>query len=230
MQKLIRFAALLSVTAGLALPAGSVEAQATPITVAVAAFNVRRSGTDTAAFVGIGTAIGDLLSSELRAVAGVRVLDRAPMSRTVAIQPKTRNGNTGREGALQAARLLGAQHVVFGGFAADATGNVRLDARAVNVETGVVETTERLQGRGDAIAGLVHQLAGRLESAMSLTASGSAAPTTAIDVSGLAAYGKALEANDRGDRAQSRQLLEGVLRDHPDFAPAKAALAASGTR
>lgn len=229
MKRITRFAAVLAVAGGTALPVGSMRAQAAGTAVAVAPFNVREARTDTAAFAGIGTAIADLLSSELRGAAGVRVLDRGPVSRTVAIQPKTRNGFTGREGAVEAARLLGAQHVVFGGFAADASGNVRLDARAVNVGTGVVETTERLQGRGDEIVSLVHQLAARLEGAMSI-APGGAAPGSAISVSALADYGRALEASDRGDRAQARQLLEGVLRDHPDFAPAKAALAAPGGR
>lgn len=228
MKRIARLTATLVLLSGAALPTAAV-AQGTT-TVAVVPFNVRESRTDTAAFIGIGTALADLLSAELRAVPGVRVLDRGPVSRTAAIQPKTRNGFTGREGAVTAARALGAQHVVFGGFAADASGNVRLDARAVNVGTGVVETTERLQGRGDDIASLVHQLAVRLETAMSVTASGSTAASPSIDVSGLAAYGKALEASDRGDRAQARQLLEGVLRDHPDFAPAKAALSAPGDR
>jgi TolB-like protein len=227
MKRLTGVMATLVLLGGVAFP-GAAFAQGTTTTVAVVPFNVRASRTDTTAFVGVGTALADLLSSELGAIAGVRVLDRGPVSRTAALQPKTRNGFTGREGAVTAARALGAQHVVFGGFAADGSGNIRLDARAVNVGTGVVETTERLQGRGDDIASLVHQLALRLETAMSISASGAAAASPSIDVSGLAAYGRALEASDRGDRPTARQLLEGVLREHPDFTPAKAAMAAPG--
>ncbi len=226
MGKLTRLASALAVAAALALPLAA-GAQATTA-VAVVPFNVRQSSDS--AFAGIGTAIADLLATELRAVAGVRVVDRGPTGRTVALQPKTRGGFVGREGAVEAARLLGAQHVVFGGFAADAAGNVRLDARAVNVGSGTVETTERLQGRGDSVVSLVRQLAARLENAMAMTAPAGATPSPVIPLGALADYGKALEATDRGDRTRARQLLEGVLRDHPDFAPAKAALAAVGDR
>ena len=124
----------------------------------------------------------------------------------------------------------GAQHVVYGGFTADAAGNVRLDARAVNVGTGAVEFTERLQGRGDDVVALLHQLASRLAAGMSLSLSGNSAPGASLPLRALVEYGKGLAAVDRGYRAQARQLLEGVLREHPDFAPAKAALAATGGR
>lgn len=228
MRKLAGLATTLAVATGFALPTPARAQAAT--TVAVVPFNVRASGTDTVAYSGIGTAVADLLATELRAVTGVRVTDRAPTGRTVALQPKTRGGFVGREGAVEAARVLGAQHVVFGGFATDAAGNVRLDARAANVGSGTVEATERLQGRGDQLVSLVRQLAARLENALALTAPVGATPSPTIPLAGLADYGKALEATDRGDRARARQLLEGVLRDHPDFAPARSALVALGDR
>lgn len=228
MRKLAVLATALAVAGGVALPLPA-RAQATTA-VAVVPFNVRGASTDTAALSGIGTAVAELLATELRGVTGVRVVDRGPTERTVALQPKTRGGFVGREGAVAAARQLGAQHAVFGGFAADASGNVRLDARAVNVGSGMVETTERLQGRGDQLVALVRQLAVRLETAMTMTPPGGAAGAPSVPLGSLADYGKALEAIDHGDRTRARQLLEGVLRDHPDFAPAKAALAAAGDR
>jgi len=229
MKQLARLAMALSVTIGSTLSPGALRAQGTGATVAVVAFNVRGARNDSIAeYAGVGTAIADILSADLRAAAGVRVVDRAPIGRTVALQARTRQGFLGREGAVAAAKLLNADHVVFGGFAADAAGNVRIDARAVNVATGVVETTERLQGRGDDVVSLVQQLAARLAGAMTVPAANSSA-VSAVPLTALVTYGRALEAIDRGERAQARQLLEGIVRDHPDFAPARAALAAAGS-
>ena len=228
MIRFARFTTALAVAGSLALPATSLRAQAATA-VAVIPFNVHEARHDSRDFTGVGSAISDLLAAELRA-GGIGVVERGPTLRTAALQPRPRDGMLGREGAVAAAKVLGAQHVVYGGFTADAAGNVRLDARAVNVGTGAVEFTERLQGSGDEIVALVHQLAGRLATGMSLSSSGSAAQNASLPLRALVNYGKGLEAVDRGDRAQGRQLLEGVVRDHPDFAPAKAALAATSGR
>jgi hypothetical protein len=219
----------LALTGGLALPVGALGAQAAGATVMVAPFNVHEVRQDSRDFAGMGTAVADLLATELRA-GGVSVADRAPVQRTVALQPRVRDGMLGREGAVAAAKLLGTLHVVYGGFTADAAGNVRLDARAVNVGTGAVEFTERLQGRGDEIAGLLHELALRLAKGMSITLSGAGTQAPPIPLRALVDYGRGLDALDRGNRADARLLLQGVVRDHPDFAPAKAALAAAGDR
>jgi len=221
MGRITRIATMLLASAAMALP---VAAAAQEATIAVVPFNVREARQDSHDFQGIGTAIADLLATDFRGRAGVKVIDRAPTGRTAALQPRVRGGMIGRQGAVEAAKLLGAQHVVVGGFAADASGNVRMDARAVNVTTGAVELTERLQGRGDDIVTLVQELARRLAGGMSLPAT-SGTRNASLPFRALADYGRALEAGDRGDRALARQLLEGVIRDHPDFAPARSALA-----
>lgn len=228
MTGMTRFTTVLA-AAALALPGASAAAQATGQAVVVAPFNVREAQRDSRDFAGIGTAIADLLAAQLRA-GGIAVADRAPVQRTVALQPRVRDGMLGREGAVAAAKILGAQHVVYGGFAADAAGNVRLDARAVNVGTGAVEFTERLQGNGNDIVGMLGELASRLAKGMSLTLSGGGAATGTLPLRALVDYGKGLEALDRGDRAGARAVLQAVVRDHPEFAPARAALAAAGDR
>lgn len=229
MTRIVRLATALVVAGGLALPASAAVAQATAAAVVIAPFNVHEARRDAGDFAGIGTAVADLLAAEFRA-GGVNVAERAAVQRVTALQQHARDGMLGREGAIAAAKALGAPHVVYGGFSSDAAGNVRLDARAVNVGTGAVEFTERLQGHGDDVAGLLHQLAFRLASGMSLALSAGGAQGSSLPLRALADYGKALEALDRGDRAVARQLLQGVVRDHPEFAPAKAALAATGGR
>jgi hypothetical protein len=228
MNRIARLAAALVATAALTIPT-TVAAQVTGQAVVVAPFNVHEARRDTRDFHGAGTAIADLLAADLRA-GGASVVERGPVQRTVALQPRGRDSLLGREGAVATAKVLGAQHVIYGGFAADQAGNVRLDARAVNVSTGAVEATERLQGHGDEIPALVHQLAVRLAAAMSVTLTRGASTGASLPLRALVDYGKALEAMDRGDRGAARSLLQALVQDHPDFAPARAALAAAGSR
>ncbi|HEX5973023.1 MAG TPA: hypothetical protein VFY85_13910 [Gemmatimonadaceae bacterium] len=228
MNRIARLAMAIAATTALAAPR-TIAAQGTGQAVAVAPFNLHEARGDARDFHGVGTAIADLLAADLRA-GGVSVADRGPVQRTVALQARGRDGLLGRQGAVAAAKVLGAQHVIYGGFAADQAGNVRLDARAVNVGSGAVEATERLQGHGDEIPMLVQQLAARFASAMSLARSAGAPQSASLPLRALADYGKALEALDRGDRAGARALLQGLVQEHPDFAPARAALAAASDR
>lgn len=229
MHRIVRFAMWsAAVTAGLA-PLPSLSAQPSPV-VAVVAFNVHstaRNARGAREFAGVGTAVAELLAAELTSTAGVTVLDRARVQRAVSAQQASRTGMVDRDAAVNAARQLGAAHVIYGGFTADASGNVRLDARGVNVATGAVEFTERLQGDGDGVVALVQRLSSRLVGGMSLPARPgfAAAATSTLPLSALVTYGKALDSADRGDRAQAQTLLRAVLSDNPDFTPAKSALA-----
>jgi TolB-like protein len=228
MNRITRLATLTAAVCLIA-PLSVSSAQSSAPVVAVVAFNLHGAANDSRDFAGVGSAIGDLLAADLAANANVRLLDRAQVHRTVAIQPLSRNGMVDRGAAASAAKLLGARHVVYGGFSADAAGNVRLDARGADASTGAVEFTARLQGRGDDIVALVHELATRLVAGMSLPArSGAAGAGSALPLSAVVSYGKALDAVDRGDQAQARERLGALVRDHPGFAAARSALAGLG--
>jgi hypothetical protein len=128
--------------------------------------------------------------------------------------------------AVRVGRLLGAQHVVFGGFNSDPSGNVRIDARAVNVESGQIEYTERVQDRADNVMPLVEQLAAKLDAGMHLPPArqaGTAGATTKLPLTYVVMYGRALDFADHGDTAHALELFDAVLKDFPDFAPATAA-------
>lgn len=227
-MRIARIAALLIGASVLGAAAHPVRAQGAQL--AIAPFNVHEARGDSRSFDGAGTAIAELLGADLRQATGARVVERAAMRRTSALQPHSPEGMLGRQGGVEAAKLLGAQHVIVGGFAADASGNVRIDARAVNVATGAVEATERLQGRGDDILSLLQQLTTRLAAGMSLTGSGGAGNAGTLPLRAFVDYGRALDASDRGDQAQAKLLLEALVRDHPDFTPARTALAGVGGR
>jgi TolB-like protein len=226
MSRIVRCAALAAILAGTATPlTASAAQQGTPVLVVVP-FNLHGQSRDSHDLDGVGTAVADLLAGDVASRAAVRVPDRAPVQRAIAAQQLSRNGMIDRDAAVKAAKLLGADHVIYGGFSADQAGNVRLDSRGVNVATGAVEFTERMQGSGDDVLALVRELASRLSAGMSLPARQGSSPAAGARLSlrSLAAYGRALDFADRGDRAHAKELLNSVLAESPGFGPAKAAL------
>lgn len=222
--RIVCITALTAVTGLLCATPTRVTAQATAPAVAVMVFNVRAPATEAAAHDGVGTAIADLMGIELASQSTARVLDVGRVQRAIDARRLPRGGMIDRNAAVEIGRQLGAAHVVYGSFAADATGNVRLDARGVNVATGAVEFTERMQDRADVVVALVSRLAGRMRTGMSLPAGGGAAGLPALPLRSLVQYGKALDLADHGSSAQAVALLDQVLKDFPGFTPATAAL------
>jgi TolA-binding protein len=102
-----------------------------------------------------------------------------------------------------------------------------------------------VQDKSDNVMELIGTLAGRMNSGMHLPAaprrsseSGAAAPTAGAAVQAGAPtpsaklpmkyavmYGKALDLTDRGDKTRAVELFGAVLKDFPDFEPAKKARA-----
>jgi len=218
----------LSILAGAGLLAARepAAAQAAKPTVAIMYFNNNVFTKDARDYDGLTKGVPDFLVSEMSSNPNIRVIERDQVQKLIDEQKLTSGGQVDRETAVRVGKLLGAQHMIFGGFMADPKGNFRIDARAVNVESGAIEYTDRVQDKADDVMALIAQLAARLNSGLKLGAparTGDAGTRIPMRVAVL--YGKALDMADKGDNAKAIELFGAVLREFPNYAPAKSGLA-----
>src|SRR6476661_2437402 len=179
MKRSARFATLAAALLGVAAPVASVLAQADARpTVAIMFFNNNVFTKDARDYDGLSKGIADFLITEMAANPNIRLIERDQVQKLIDEQKLVTGGQVDRETAVKVGKLLGAQHMIFGGFMADPKGNFRIDARAVNVESGAIEYTDRVQDHGDNVMGLIGQLAGHLNSGLKLgaTRTGDAGP------------------------------------------------------
>jgi TolB-like protein len=243
MDRFIRLATIAVAAVGLALPHATALAQKDgKPTVAIMFFNNNAFGAGARDYDGLSKGIADFLITEMAVNSNIRVVERDQVQKLIDEQKLVTNGVVDRESAVRVGKLLGAQHMIFGGFMADPKGNVRIDARAVDVGTSAIEYTERVQDRADNIMSLIGALAAKMNKGMMLPAmpartGDAAAPapvSTGAQLAGVAAptklpmryavmYGKALDLADRGDKAHAVELFSAVLKEFPDFAPAQSA-------
>ena len=239
MTRLIRTVVLTLAAAGVVAPARVAVAQAGRPTVAIMYFNNNVFTKEARDYDGLSKGVADFLITEMSSNSSIRVVERDQVQRLIDEQKLVGAGQVDRETAVKVGKLLGAQHMIFGGFMADPKGNFRIDARAVNVETGAIEFTDRVQDRSDNVLALIGQLATRLNSGLKLPGS----PTRTGDAGGPGAqqagtpsatklpmrlavlYGKALDMADRGDKARAVELFGAVLKEFPDYAPARRGMA-----
>src|SRR5215218_6064186 len=240
MTRLSRTAQLALAGAGLLAPLGAAAAQAARPTVAIMYFNNNVITKDARDYDGLSKGLPDFLITEMSSNSAIRVVERDQVQKLLDEQKLLGGGQVDRESAVKVGKLLGAQHMIFGGFMADPKGNFRIDARAVNVETGAIEFTDRVQDRSENVLGLISQLASRLNAGLKLptspTRTGDAGSTggaqqagsptaTKLPMRAAVLYGKALDMADKGDKARAVELFGAVLKEFPDYTPARTGLA-----
>ena len=230
---MFRFAsrAVVAITA-CALVAPSVRAQdASPSadsrpTVAVMHFNNGAIGKAHEELEPLRGGIADILTSELSANSGIRVIERDQLDKLVAEQNLSANGSVDRATAVRVGKLLGVHHMIFGSYVSDRKERVRFDARAVNVETGQIEHVETVSGKLDDFSDLITTLAAKLNSGLKLpampthTAQAPAKPPFQV----VMLYSRAIAEENGGRPEEAVKLYRAALDKFPEYAPAKKAL------
>jgi TolB-like protein len=240
MTRLSRITLLAAAGTVFVAPTRVVNAQSAKPTVAIMYFNNNVITKDARDYDGLSKGLPDFLITEMSANPGIRVVERDQVQKLIDEQKLVGAGQVDRESAVKVGKLLGAQHMIFGGFMADPKGNFRIDARAVNVETGAIEFTDRVQDRSDNVLALIGQLAGRLNAGLKLptpsvrtgdasapsgaTQAGSPTPSK-LPMRVAVLYGKALDMADKGDKARAVELFGAVLKEFPDYTPARTGMA-----
>lgn len=201
-------------------------------TVAVMYFNNGALGTRNAELEPLTKGIADMMITQLAVNSAIRVVERDQLQKLLQEQQLGQSGSVDRETAVRVGRILGAQHMIFGGFVTDPSGQtMRLVARAVNVETSQIEYVETVSDKPDNLFAMIDRLAERMNRGMRLPAPpararGASAPAPAQRLPFRTAllYSRAITAQDAGNTQHAVELYQQVVQEFPDYAPAVNAL------
>ena len=134
---------VVAIAAATGVRAQSARAQDLP-TVAVLDFSGLMMGDGTAA-VPLGKTVAAMLVTEFSGRPGMQVIERAQLNEMLREQDLALSGRVDESSAIQIGKLLGAQYVLTG-QATDIVGNLRMDIRAVDVETSEVLAVMKKSG------------------------------------------------------------------------------------
>ena len=163
-----------------------------------------------------GLPLGDLLSTNLARVRGLRVVSSARM---LELMRRTSAANdTSAAAVLAAARLAGATEMIDGIVYALPDGRLRLDLRRVGLASGDILQAQTVEG-ADLFA-LVDSGTAHLVSAHGASPPGSVAGVTTRSVSAYSLYAQGLRAYADGDINGARTLFGAALREDSTFAMA----------
>lgn len=120
-------------------------------------------------FTNLGKGIAELVTVSLAERSDVRVVERATLDQLLAEQHLAESGQLDPETAVRVGKALGARHFISGGFLVDGRNRIRLDVRAINVETSEIEFRETTEGSADDLLGVIDRANARLAHAMQVT-------------------------------------------------------------
>jgi TolB-like protein len=227
MRHVFRTALALAVVVAPALRAQAVSSDSRP-TVAIMHFNNGATGKAHEELDALRGGIADILISEMSVNPAIRVVERDQVDKLVAEQNLGATDKVDKATAVRIGKLLGAHHMIFGGYMTDRKNRMRLDARAVNVETGEIEYTQSVSGSTDDFSDMIASLAAKLNKGMKLpamamrTSDATVASKPPFQVVML--YSRAIAEENGGRKDEAVKLYKAALDKFPQYAAAKKAL------
>jgi TolB-like protein len=183
-------------------------------------------GSDREDYDALRRGLASLTLTELTSNPGVRVVERAQLQQLLQEQNLGREGRVDPQTLARIGRLIGARYMVTGTLF-DNRGNVRIDTRIFDVETGEILHTQSVNGRMTDLFDLVPRLAQQLMHDTNLPAldrraeadfrqQNPAPPTQAV-----MAYSRAVLYADRGENSRAVEQYRRALQAFPQYTVAR---------
>lgn len=210
------------VVVSLSAQATEAQGQQDVATMAVMDFNAFMMG-EAGASVNLGKAISSMLVTEFSGREGIRIVERRQLMDLIQEQDLSLSGRVDDAVAIEVGKLLGVQYVLLG-QAMSIVDNLRIDIRAVDVETSEVIAVMKKTAETIQLLNVVVELADELSEALSLPPLSARPAVEAIPVVATIALSRALTYEDDGDIQQAVEQYEAVLAIHPTHRDAQRAL------
>jgi TolB-like protein len=162
----------------------------------------------------LGKAVSAMLVTELIGRPGIRVIERAQMQDILTEQRLSLSGRVDESTALEVGKLLGAQYVIHGQVTSIAD-NLRMDMRAVDVETSEIMEVQKLSGRTDDLLDVVVTMADMFSTKLELTPPSQRPEIVKIPVLATVEFSRGVDFEDKGDDAQAIEHYRKALEIHP---------------
>jgi curli biogenesis system outer membrane secretion channel CsgG len=178
---------------------------------------------DGGAAVNLGKAITAMLVTEFSTRPGIQVIERAQLNDRLREQDLVLSGRVDESSAIEIGKMLGAQYVLLG-QASSIADNLRMDIRAVDVETSEIVAVLKKSDRTSELLSVVVALADEFGTQLNLVPPSSRPAMESIPVPATIAFSRAVDFEDRGETERAIQEYERTLELHPTHRDAQLAL------
>jgi hypothetical protein len=165
-----------------------------------------------------------MLVTEFSGRPGIQVIERAQLNDMLREQDLVLSGRVDENSAIEIGKMLGAQYVLLG-QASSIVDNLRMDIRAVDVETSEIVAVLKKSDRTSELLSVVVALADEFGAQLNLVPPSNRPAMESIPVPATIAFSRAVDFEDRGEIDRAIQEYERTLELHPNHRDAQRALA-----
>lgn len=162
--------------------------------------------------------IADTLTTDLGRLGRLQVVERERLDALLSEMKLQQSGLADPATAAKIGKILGVQALLMGSYTAIG-GMIRIDARIVEVETGLVLKAEEVTGRTDDFfqleEALVEKIAAGLDAPLTTEEHTLLARTGGRSFAAFLEYSRGLDAMDRGRLSEAEEAFEEALRIDP---------------
>jgi TolB-like protein len=186
-----------------------------PKTLAIFPFE-NNSVTDPERFAPLSKGLSAMLISDLnKSGTALKLIERDKIQSLLKEIALSQTGSVDSSTAVRAGKILGAQTIAFGSFIVLGK-SVRIDTRIIKVETSELVMAESIFGNVDNFMGLERELATKI--AASLKVALQMKPGVGkSDINAALYFSRGLEALDRNNRTQARELFKKSIELDPAY-------------
>jgi TolB-like protein len=171
----------------------------------------------------VGKAVSSMLVTELSERDGMRVIERSQLQDLLEEQRLALSGRVDESTAIEVGKMLGVQYMIFGNVT-NIGEQVRLDMRAVNVETSEVLEVQKLTDPMDQLLSLVVKMADLFAAKLELDPPSARPDIGEIPVQATIHFSRGVDFEDQGENEQAIEMYEKTLEAYPDHRGAQKAL------
>lgn len=225
-----RLAPLIAMVPLVGIPigvAGQDEADRRPGIAVMRFENAGSHGDDAEAgdFEALEVGLQVMLTTELSQNPALRLVERSQVETLMDEQELGTEGRVEASTAAEIGRLVGARYMVMGSFV-DVFGQVRMDARIVDVETGELVRARGVQDRREQIYDILIELSDAVTDGLELPSlpddvAAERRERESPPIQAVTLYSRAIRAEDAGRTDEARELLQRVTTEWPQFVEAR---------
>ncbi len=175
---------------------------------------------------GLTKGLPSMFINAFSGIKNLKIIDRSILNKILEKQALNQTGLFEKDSLQKVGKLIGANYLILGSLIKGISGDIRIDCRIVNSESGEIINAEEVTGEIDDIFEISEDICKKLLENLDVKFSDEEENILEKSFKGcshesLISYSLALSDIDSGDYKKAKEILEAVLVDCPDFIAAK---------